>query len=136
VTGHSPQVDRAEARADARRALVERILRTADELERFALDSWDGPCSRAVLLTRGGAVALGEMERLLVGRSLACDVIVDGPGVSRVHAALVRRRAAWWIEDLGSRNGSWCDGERIERRRLADGDLLQLGREPVQFMLR
>jgi pSer/pThr/pTyr-binding forkhead associated (FHA) protein len=115
---------------------VERILRTADELERFALDSCDAPRARAALVTRAGAVALGERDRLLVGRSLACDVIVAGHGVSRVHAALVRRRAAWWIEDLGSRNGTWCDGERIERRRLADGDLLHLGREPAQFVLR
>ena len=136
MTGHLPQLDRAEAPRDARRAFVERILRTADELERFALDSCDAARPQATLVTRAGAVALGGRDRVLLGRALACDVVVAGSGVSRVHAALVRRRAGWWIEDLGSRNGTWCDGERIERRRLADGDLLHLGREPVQFGLR
>ncbi len=114
---------------------MERILRTADELERVARDSAVPSRARATLVTRAGAVSLGRRERVFLGRARACDVVIAAPGVSRVHAALVRRRAGWFIEDLGSRNGTWCDGERIARRRLADGDLVHLGSEPVQFGL-
>ncbi len=115
------------------RSVVERILRTADELEDA---SRAAALSRAAVTTRAGTLTLGRRDRVLLGRSGCCDVSVGGRSVSRVHAALVRRRHAWWIEDLGSRNGTWLDGERVRERRLSHGDIVHLGSEPVRFSIR
>jgi pSer/pThr/pTyr-binding forkhead associated (FHA) protein len=90
---------------------------------------------RLVVETRSGCVALDGPTSALVGRGARCDVALRGERVSRQHAALVQRGGAWWVEDLGSRNGTYCRGERVERRRLRDGDVLQLGDEPVRCRL-
>jgi len=63
-------------------------------------------------------------------------VVLTGRHVSRAHAALVRRPDGWWVEDMGSRNGILCEGERVARRRLVDGDVLLLGDEAVRCRLR
>jgi hypothetical protein len=118
----------------ARRVVVERVLRTADELERLARAELPSP--ELEVVTRAGAVCLAGADRVVVGRGERCGVVVPGAGVSRCHAALVRQGAGWWVEDLGSRNGTWCGGERVRRRRIADGDVLELGEEPVRCRLR
>jgi hypothetical protein len=117
----------------SRREVVERVLATADALERAACACARAP--RLVLETRAGCVAVEGRLCALVGRGARCDVPLTGGRVSRRHAALVQRAGAWWIEDLGSRHGTYCRGERVERRRLRDGDVLELGDEPVRCRL-
>jgi hypothetical protein len=117
----------------ARRLVVERVLAMADALEEAACARAGAP--RLVVETRSGCVALEGRVCALVGRGARCDVALRGQRVSREHAALVQRGGAWWVEDLGSRNGTYCQGERVERRRLRDGDVLQLGDEPVRCRL-
>jgi len=117
----------------ARRLVVERVLAVADALEHAACARARAP--RLVVETRSGWVALDGRLCALVGRGARCDVALRGERVSREHAALVQRGGAWWVEDLGSRNGTYCRGERVELRRLCDGDVLQLGDEPVRCRL-
>ncbi|HET9595727.1 MAG TPA: FHA domain-containing protein [Anaeromyxobacteraceae bacterium] len=117
----------------SRREIVERVLATADALERAACARAAAP--RLVLETRSGCVAVEGRLCALVGRGARCDVPLSGGRVSRRHAALVQRGGAWWIEDLGSLHGTFCRGERVERRRLCDGDVLELGDEPVRCRL-
>ena len=50
----------------------------------------------------------------LVGRSASCTLRVDDPYVSSEHAKLVWTGAHWTIRDLGSRNGTFIDGKRLE----------------------
>jgi hypothetical protein len=66
----------------------------------------------------------GGMLRL--GRGLDNDVILDGLSISRAHARLVRD-GELFIEDLGSRNGTFVNGERIRRCRVGPGDRVRLG---------
>jgi len=122
---------------DGRRAIVERVLRTADELERRARAAQlAAGATRLALATAAGVVAAGSRERLVLGRAPSCDVVLTGRHVSRAHAALVRRPDGWWVEDLGSRNGTFCGGERLSQRRLVNGDVLLLGEEAVRCRLR
>ncbi len=121
---------------DGRRAIVERVLRTADDLERRARLQQRGVAPRLALVTAAGVVSAGARERLLLGRGPSCDVVLTGRHVSRHHAALIRRLDGWWVEDLGSRNGTWCAGERIARRRVGHGDVLQLADVAVRCRLR
>jgi hypothetical protein len=115
-----------------RHLVVARILRTADELERLARSGDRAAESDLELVIRGGSVRVQDRCRVVLGRGRGCDVVLRGNGVSRVHAALVRCGSRWWIEDLGSRNGTWVGGERVARRRVCDGDVLHLGGEPVR----
>jgi FHA domain len=82
-------------------------------------------------------VDLGEApERVTIGRSDTSDVALPWDDeVSRVHASLERRGEEWSVVDDGrSRNGSFVDGERVYgRRRLRDGDAIQIGRTVLVF---
>ncbi len=132
-----PLVASAAPVLDGRRAIVERVLRTADDLERRARATQLATgATRLALATAAGVVAAGSRERLVLGRAPGCEVVLTGQHVSRRHAALVRRQDGWWVEDLGSRNGTFCGGERLSQRRLVNGDVLLLGEEAVRCRLR
>ena len=60
---------------------------------------------------------------------------LDDARMSGKHARIVREPAGWVIEDLGSRNGTFVDGERIERSPLVDGTVVELGRTAFLFRL-
>ena len=71
----------------------------------------------------------------LVGRELPIDVWLDSASVSRRHARIVIDDAKLFLEDLGSRNGTWVNGRRVEGRQdIADGDELRFG--PIVMRLR
>jgi hypothetical protein len=68
-----------------------------------------------------------------LGRSPDCGITLHDRSVSRVHARLVREGDAWLVVDAGSRNGVRVNGERVERRVLADHDEILLGELPLRF---
>ena len=89
------------------------------------------PVSR--LIWRGTAFDLPGGESL-IGRDRACAIQIDADSVSRHHARLRVSQDGAWIEDLGSKNGTWIDGERIhDAVALADGASFTLGSETVRF---
>lgn len=75
-----------------------------------------------------------DSEQLTVGTLESNDVVVEADGVSRVHAALERFGDAWCVRDLGSRNGTFVNGDRIiGERALHPGDEILLGRLRLLF---
>ena len=66
-------------------------------------------------------------EGMTLGRLPSCDWPLDDTSISRQHGRLVFENSAWFLEDLGSSNGSQLNGRKGRRHRLADGDLLTLG---------
>jgi hypothetical protein len=75
-----------------------------------------------------------DAERVTVGTLETNDLVVDGDGVSRVHAVLERFGEAWCVRDLGSRNGTFVNGDRvIGEHALHGGDELSLGRLRIRF---
>jgi len=73
---------------------------------------------------------------ITVGRREEADISVPwDPEMSRLHAELVFRAGEWTVADDGlSQNGTWVNGLRLAgRRRLADGDLLRIGRTEFAF---
>jgi len=69
-----------------------------------------------------------DSERVTVGTMDSNDLVVDVPGVSRVHAVFERFSDAWCVRDLGSRNGTFVNGGRtIGERALHPGDEIVLG---------
>lgn len=64
---------------------------------------------------------------LAIGRGPDNDILLDVAGASRHHARVEVHRGEVWVVDLGSTNGTWVAGERVQRRRLHPGDRFQIG---------
>ena len=80
------------------------------------------PSGRELIPLSGQRVTLGKASTNVV--SLEHD-----PTVSRLHAILENHGSAWSIRDVGSRNGTYVNGEKIDAERvLRSGDELRLGK--------
>ncbi len=95
----------------------------------------------AALVIRSGGGRVGESfplerDRMTIGRRPDSDVFLDDVTVSRDHALLVRRNGDFYLDDLGSLNGTYVNRRRIESHRLADGDELQVGKYKLTFLQR
>jgi len=70
-----------------------------------------------------------------IGRSHEHAVILEDLRVSRNHARVIRRGAQAWVEDVGSRNGTYVNGRRIDRpTALRQGDRIEVGTSAVEFL--
>lgn len=126
-----------------RRTIEERVLETVAELERsIHSDAGAGSAIPAgggaalYLQAETGALDKVVKDRFVIGRGKHCDLVVDSAKVSREHAAIVREDGRWFIEDLGSSNGTWYERERISRRPIADGDEYFISSEKIRCVLR
>ncbi len=69
-----------------------------------------------------------------LGRSKHCDIVLNYPAVSRMHAVIARRKQGWIIIDTGSRGGTTLDGLPVEGRApLRSGQLLCFGSFDFMF---
>ena len=68
-----------------------------------------------------------------VGRAPAADFIVEAPLVSRVHCRLSAGATELEVVDLDSTNGTYVNGQRVERAAMKAGDALGVGR--VSFVV-
>lgn len=69
-----------------------------------------------------------ERQEVLIGRDLACDYLINDSEVSRRHARILQQGSATILEDLGSTNGTFVNGQRLSGSRvLHPGDTLQIG---------
>jgi hypothetical protein len=92
---------------------------------------------RLIVLVLAEREVVIEGERFLVGRDVSCDLTIDSPRISRQHAVIrVGKDGSVELEDLGSSNGTWYQGKRIERRRLVDGDEVRFGDTQVRVEFR
>lgn len=82
-----------------------------------------------VALTGAHAGAVYAVEReLVLGRSSEAHVSLDDASLSRQHARVLRADDGFYVEDLGSKNGTFVNGRRIHGRvRLQDGDRISIG---------
>jgi hypothetical protein len=71
----------------------------------------NGDVTDMLLLAGGGAEPLTDL--LMIGREAGCRLVIDDSSVSRQHAVIHEVAGKWYVEDLGSRNGTFVDGNRI-----------------------
>jgi pSer/pThr/pTyr-binding forkhead associated (FHA) protein len=106
---------------------------TPDELEAIAAL----PSGSALLVVRRGpnigARFLLDADLTTVGRHPEADIFLDDVTVSRRHAEFVRVGTAFQVRDLGSLNGTYFDGVRIESALLSDGAEVQVGKFRLTF---
>ena len=81
----------------------------------------------------GGEEHLLENAATTIGRAVECDIVITSKRVSREHARLHRNGRHVLLEDLGSTNGTYLNGERIsEKSTLRDDDCISIG--DVEFI--
>ncbi len=149
-----------------RREVAERVLETAAELERLikgknsqsqnledsvsegpsdeemggvdvdepSADSSGGPA--LYLMAEGGELDRIAKDRFVIGRGKHCDFVINSGKVSREHAVILRDGNEFFIEDLGSSNGTWFNKQRIKRRKVEDGDEYFICSEKVKLVFR
>jgi DNA-binding NtrC family response regulator len=89
-------------------------------------------------LAGGARFSLAGIDEVLVVRGVERRAQVDrdarsltlhipSPSLSRLHARLRRTPLGWSVEDAGSRNGCYVNGQRIERARATADDLIEMG---------
>lgn len=86
---------------------------------------------------RGGPSVTLDPDTL-VGRGPACQFVIPEPEVSLVHARLRWGTDGWSVRDLGSQNGTWVNGHRIDPGvdvRLARDDRIGFGTEALTWIL-
>lgn len=100
----------------------------------------DGMVGRLVVVASPGApgptpgTAYGLEAVSSLGRDVNNDVVVDDAFVSTRHALLTYRGRAWYVEDMGSTNGTFLNGQRIEQTTPCGyGDVIQVGQ--IRFRL-
>lgn len=89
------------------------------------------PRMALLVVTQGpnaGARFLLDLDVITAGRSVDSDIFLDDVTVSRAHAEFRRSGDSFAIVDLGSLNGTYVNGERVDQARLRGGDTVQIGR--------
>lgn len=70
-----------------------------------------------------------------VGRKVDRDLVIPDPRVSREHASIVAEDGEFFVVDQGSKHGTFVNGERVERRKLARNDRLEFGARDVAYLI-
>lgn len=78
-------------------------------------------------------VQLHPSQTVVVGRSHACDLTLASADASRRHAEIVATDEGYAVRDLGSTNGTFVNGQRIEEHALQPGDRIQIGASTITF---
>lgn len=73
-------------------------------------------------------------NRLTIGRTKDSDIYLADRHVSRRHAVIYWGGRHAYVEDLGSRNGTFVNGERVNKSVLISGDILRIGTVTLQFV--
>lgn len=77
-----------------------------------------------------------DKDTFIIGRSRTCDLVIPSSKVSRQHSGICRENGEHYIEDLGSANGVWKDGVKIQKERIKDGDEFMISEEVLKFIYR
>ena len=95
------------------------------------------PGGNALLIVRRGpsqgARFLLDVDVTTCGRHPDSDIFLDDVTVSRRHAEFRRNGAEFEVRDLASLNGTYYEGERVERHAVTDGAEVQVGKFHLTF---
>lgn len=93
-----------------------------------------GPAPAELILPDGVGYPLQPVT--IIGRSPDCNVEIEDPTISRYHAQIEWIDEGFWLRDLGSANGSYVNGARVDAEQLYHGDVLGIGSVDLGFRAR
>jgi pSer/pThr/pTyr-binding forkhead associated (FHA) protein len=99
-------------------------------------DAWDQTAARGQAGARleiGGRQVSLPATGASLGRAQDNDVHVPDEHASRHHARIDVQQGAYVISDLGSANGTFVNGQRVQRQALRDGDVIRIGDTELRF---
>lgn len=93
------------------------------------------PRSLVVLRADGKRLAARKLDGpLQIGRGATCDLRLEDVYVSNVHARIFPREGCWYVEDLGSTNGTFVNEERIAAPApVRAGDRVRVGTTVIEL---
>lgn len=75
-------------------------------------------------------------DRQNIGRESANDIVVPDINISRVHAEIhMQPNGQWVVSDLGSTNGLYVNGQKVQSAQLRDADMITIGTSTLEFQL-
>lgn len=83
---------------------------------------------------QGGEFPLRMNREIIIGRSSDLDMVLVEDMVSRRHAKITTDEVEVYIQDLGSTNGTFVNGEKISRSRLQEGDRILVGTSIIKMV--
>ncbi len=73
---------------------------------------------------------------LCIGREPTCEIVVTDAGVSRQHARVLLHNGMVWVQDVGSRNGVFVNGNRVpDHKQIKSGDKVSVGISVFQLAM-
>ncbi len=76
-----------------------------------------------------------DRDWVVIGRGRGADIVIAEPTMSRAHAAIGFDGAHFFVQDLGSTNGTRVNGTREQKAVLRNGDEVQLGKLALAITL-
>lgn len=68
-----------------------------------------------------------KKERVIIGRDVKCDIMINDESVSRQHAEIMKTEFGYKLTDMNSKNGIFVNNQRISQAYLQDSDLVIIG---------
>jgi len=110
-------------------------------IQSFRLESGQGrqePLAYLVQLPLPGSPKPSQAalvdDEFLLGRDPASDLVLDDPFVSAIHARIYRQGEEFWLEDLGSTNSTYLNGELLSGpQKLTEVAVITVGNAVVVF---
>ncbi len=96
----------------------------------------DKPRKTLYVVNSAGDMHKIDKDTFIIGRSRTCDLVIPSSKVSRQHSGICRENGEYYIEDLGSANGVWKDGVKIQKEKIKDGDEFMISEEVLKFIFR
>lgn len=96
-----------------------------------------GQRPKSVVVTEDGAqprtYPLAEDEALTIGRAETCQIVLKDTYVSQAHTRIFAKEGTWYVEDLGSTNGTYLNRAKVgEPSAITPGDEVRLGKTIVE----
>ena len=110
--------------------------KTADVKEASSQPARKGRTPRTVFVLNDKGAQVGSIPlngNLQIGRSEGCQIRLSDTFVSQYHARIFRRGEQWFVEDLGSTNGTFLNDRRVTKpAEIHAGDRLVLGQSALE----
>jgi len=103
----------------------------SSEGQNTADQRWSPPAGASAIVRTGfysGLEVLIDRERIVIGRGRKAGLALAEATISRAHAAIGFDGDGFFVEDLGSTNGTLVNGARIARQVLKNDDEIQMGK--------